>query len=76
MAIHTYTHTQYYGCRFRGTLIDNTVPHGQIGLQKVLRDSGAKLLSNLDMSVKMCTAAAKADMDTLRCVYVCMCMCA
>jgi hypothetical protein len=45
--------------------MEDAVRHGHVSVQKILRRHGAKL-SELNMGVKMCEAAAEADADTLQ----------
>jgi len=55
--------------RFGWNALDDAVRHGHPAVQKLLRDSGAKL-SVGDTGVRMCQAAADADADTLQVMIV------
>ncbi len=49
--------------------MDDAVRHGQVGIQTILRENGA-LLTEVEMGVKMCTAAADADVEALQVFHV------
>jgi hypothetical protein len=70
---HTHTHTRIHTHinthRFGGTPMDDAVRHGQVGIQTILRENGA-LLTEVEMGVKMCTAAADADVEALQVFHV------
>jgi hypothetical protein len=48
--------------------MEDAVRHGHVTVQKILREHGAQL-SELNMGVKMCEAAAEADGETLQVTY-------
>ncbi len=58
--------------------MDDAVRHGHLSVQTILRENGAHL-TEVEMGVKMCTAAAEADVAGLQVcmyvyVYVCVCV--